>query len=172
MKYVGGDAFEEKGGAFLFMSQDCVRQISHNRLQREFIIVSTITSPNMSRFFAAGSSSESESSEEESLYSGSDAENRDSQEESSDEESDEVDEDSDSGSSIHGGANAFLKSEDEDSDSDEEEDRSRVAKSAKDKKFEELEGVVRLIENAEKIGDWTVISAGRTGSLSAGLADG
>ena len=33
-------------------------------------------------------------------------------------------------------------------------------KSARDKKFEELEGTIRLIENAEKIGDWTVISTG------------
>jgi translation initiation factor 3 subunit C len=117
----------------------------------------------MSRFFAAGSSSESESdSEEESLYSGSDAERRDGAKESSDEDSDEEDEGNDSGSSSEAeGISKFLRSDDEDSGSEEEEEKSTVVKSAKDKKFEELEGVVRLIENAEKIGDWTVISAGR-----------
>ena len=48
---------------------------------------------------------------------------------------------------------------DDDSDSDEEEEEgSKVLKSAKDKRFDELEGTIRSIENAEKINDWAVIS--------------
>ena len=47
------------------------------------------------------------------------------------------------------------------SQSDSDEDVAKVVKSAKDKRFEELEGTVKAIENGEKINDWHVISAGR-----------
>lgn len=105
-----------------------------------------------SRFFAGGSDSESSSSEEEELYS----EEEESQEEESEEDSDE-DEDSDDSSDDEGqGANRFLKGGVSDEDSDEDEG-AKVLKSAKDKRFEELEGTVRSIENAEKINDWAVI---------------
>jgi len=113
----------------------------------------------MSRFFAA-SSSESESSEEEELYSGEEAEKSEDETTSDSDDDDSDDSDSDSDSDGATGVNRFLKSEDEDSEDEEEEEKSTVVKSAKDKKFEELEGTVRLIENAQKIGDWTVISAG------------
>lgn len=105
-----------------------------------------------SRFFAASDSSSDESSEEE-LYS----DENESEEEMSDEESDE-DNDSDdsdeSGSAT--GADRFLRDAASDSESD-EEDGTKVVKSAKDKRFEELEATVRSIENAEKINDWAVI---------------
>jgi len=112
----------------------------------------------MSRFFAA-SSSESESSEEEELYSGEEAEKSEDESTSESEEDDSDDSDSDSEGGATG-VNRFLKSDDEEDSEDEEVEKSTVVKSAKDKKFEELEGTVRLIENAQKIGDWTVISAG------------
>ena len=53
-----------------------------------------------------------------------------------------------------------MKDEGEDSDESEDEDKVTVVKSAKDKRLEELESTVKLIENAEKIGDWAVISTG------------
>lgn len=110
-----------------------------------------------SRFFYGDDSSES-SSEEESLY-GSDAEEseKSEEEESSEEEDEGSDEDSSDEEGGKTGANRFLREASDDSESD-EEDRVTVVKSAKDKRFDEFEGVVRLIENAEKIQDWSVIS--------------
>jgi translation initiation factor 3 subunit C len=105
-----------------------------------------------SRFFAASDSdSSSEESSEEELYS----EQEDSNE-GSGSDSDDNDSDSDSDSEGGAGANKFLKEADSESDSD-EDDGQKVLKSAKDKRFEELEGTIRLIENAEKINDWAVI---------------
>ncbi|KAF2799984.1 eukaryotic translation initiation factor 3 subunit C [Melanomma pulvis-pyrius CBS 109.77] len=110
----------------------------------------------MSRFFTASDSSSEESSDEE-LYSGdevkSDAEDSD---ESSSEDSGD-DDDSDSSSGDETGANRFLRDATESSDS-EEEDVTKGAKSGKDKRFEELEKTIQLIDNAEKINDWAVIS--------------
>lgn len=108
-----------------------------------------------SRFFSRGDSdSESSSSEEEELYS----DEEKSQDEQSEDESDEEDseDDSDSDDDAAGGANRFLKGGTSDEESDEDEG-AKVLKSAKDKRFEELEGTIRLIENAEKINDWAVI---------------
>ncbi|KAK4494000.1 hypothetical protein PRZ48_015186 [Zasmidium cellare] len=111
----------------------------------------------MSRFFHGDSSSES-SSDEEELYSEEEQENEDSEEESSEEE-DEGDDD-DSSSDDEGGrtgASRFLReASDESEESDEE--KVTVVKSAKDKRFDELEGTIRLIENAEKISDWNAIN--------------
>ena len=138
------------------------------------------TTPDMSsRFFQASDSSSDSSSEEEELYSGEEpegekkkkkpeAQDSDDSEESSEEDEDEEDEDEDEDDSDEssedetaGGVNRFLKSDDEDESSEEEEDKVTVVKSAKDKKFEELEGTIRLMENAEKISDWVVISSGK-----------
>lgn len=138
-----------------------------SRLSVERKLLFHVTKYNMSRFFH-GSDSSSDSSEEEDLYTDEEEEKKDpkadeSSEDSSSEEEDEDDSDSDDSSDEEGGAkgvNRFLRSDDEEESSEEEEDKVTVVKSAKDKKFEELEGTVRLIENAEKIGDWTVISAG------------
>ncbi|KAL9096671.1 MAG: hypothetical protein Q9165_001159 [Trypethelium subeluteriae] len=115
----------------------------------------------MSRFFH-GSDSSSESSEEEELYSGDEEEEK--SEEESEEESDEEDDEDDEDESesdeagAKGGASRFMKDV-SDEDSTDEEDKATVVKSAKDKRLEELEGTVRLIENAEKINDWAVISS-------------
>ncbi|PGH02217.1 eukaryotic translation initiation factor 3 subunit C [Blastomyces parvus] len=117
----------------------------------------------MSRFFhGGGSDSDSSSSDEEELYSDhdesqqiSDDEEESSEEESSDESS------SDSDDHGEGGASKFFKQDagaDHDSDESDDEDRVTIVKSAKDKRLEELEQTMRLIDNAEKINDWAVIS--------------
>ncbi|KAJ5480859.1 Eukaryotic translation initiation factor 3 subunit C [Penicillium diatomitis] len=112
----------------------------------------------MSRFFyRGGSDSESSSSDEEDeLYE------RSEEEPSDDESSDQSDSGSDSDESddeatAKGGAAAFLK-DDSDSEEEEEEEKVTVVKSAKDKRLEGLEATIKLIENAEKINDWAVIS--------------
>ena len=118
----------------------------------------------MSRFFTAGdSSSESSSSDEEELYSEEETEQK-SEKASSDEEEEGSDEDESSSSDDEGGKSGVSKflrdaasSEGESSDSD----TPKIVKSAKDKRLEELEGVIKLIENAEKINDWSSISTGR-----------
>ncbi|KAI9719813.1 MAG: Translation initiation factor 3 subunit c [Candelaria pacifica] len=111
-----------------------------------------------SRFFhAADSSDESSSSDEEELYS-EDEEVAKQDEESSEEEEGSEEEESDSDAENEGGLNRFLKDQASEASSDDEE-KVTVVKSAKDKRLEELEGTVRLIENAEKINDWAVISS-------------
>lgn len=105
----------------------------------------------MSRFFAASDSDDSSSSDEE-LYSN----DEESEQEDSEMGSDDSD-DSDSDSGSETGANRFLKDVSSDESSD-DEDASRVLKSAKDKRFDELEAVVRQIENAQRIQDWAVIA--------------
>lgn len=107
----------------------------------------------MSRFFTASDSSSEESSEEE-LYS----EEEESEEESSEEESEE-DSDSDSDSGSETGANRFLRDASESEESD-DEDRVKSLKSAKDKRFDELEGTIKQMENALKINDWQVVNTG------------
>ncbi|KAK3073500.1 Translation initiation factor 3 subunit c [Teratosphaeriaceae sp. CCFEE 6253] len=113
----------------------------------------------MSRFFHGDSSSES-SSDEEELYSGGEAA-KENEESSSEESSDnENDDDSDSSDSDEGGktgASRFLREASDDSE-EEDEDKVTVVKSAKDKRFDELEGTIRLIENAQKISDWNAMN--------------
>ncbi|KAL1301682.1 hypothetical protein AAFC00_005897 [Neodothiora populina] len=114
----------------------------------------------MSRFFYGSDSSSEGSSDEEELYSEEEAEKSE-QESSSEESEDEDDDDEDSDSSDEEGgktgANRFLKEASDDSDS-EEEDKVTIVKSAKDKRFDELESIIKLIDNAIKISDWGVIS--------------
>ncbi|CAF9925933.1 MAG: Translation initiation factor 3 subunit c [Alectoria fallacina] len=105
----------------------------------------------MSRFFTQGdSSSESSSSDEEELYSEEEGEPK-SEEESSEEE--EASEDEASSSSDEGGKSGVSKflRDVASSDESEDEDKVTVVKSAKDKRLEELEGVVKVIDNASKI---------------------
>jgi translation initiation factor 3 subunit C len=110
-----------------------------------------------SRFFQASESSDSDSDEQE-LYTGSEDEAA-AEEESSDDFPSDSDEESSSEDEA-GGANRFLKAgADSDSDSDESDDGAKVVKSAKDKRFEEAEAVVKLIDNALRINDWAVVSA-------------
>ncbi|KAI9828953.1 MAG: Translation initiation factor 3 subunit c [Sarea resinae] len=114
----------------------------------------------MSRFFHAGDSSSESSSEDEELYSEEEEEAEQASEESSSEEEEGSDADG-SDSDAEGrptGAAMFLKDVSE-SEESEDEDKVTIVKSAKDKRLEELEGTIKLIENAEKINDWAVISA-------------
>ncbi|RAK96997.1 translation initiation factor eIF3 core subunit c [Aspergillus ibericus CBS 121593] len=111
----------------------------------------------MSRFFyGGGSDSDSSSSDEEEIYSDREEEEQSEEESSEEEESEEESssEDEDAGKT---GANRFIKNVSE-SEESEDEERVTVVKSAKDKRLEELENTVKLIENAEKINDWAVIS--------------
>ncbi|KZF22721.1 eukaryotic translation initiation factor 3 subunit EifCc [Xylona heveae TC161] len=109
----------------------------------------------MSRFFHAGdSSSESSSSDEEELYS--EEEEQSEEESSEEEEGSEVSSESESDDGRTGAAR-FMRDV-SDSEESEDEDKVTIVKSAKDKRLEELEGTVRLIDNAKKINDWAVIS--------------
>lgn len=116
----------------------------------------------MSRFFRGGEDSSSDSSsDEEELYS-EEEEQQDIEQNDSD-DSDDMDDSDDSDESSSddeaGGANRFLRDAASDSDSEEEEVRAKV-KSAKDKRLDELEASIKQIENGQKNGDWTLISAG------------
>ncbi|PLB40501.1 translation initiation factor eIF3 core subunit c [Aspergillus candidus] len=112
----------------------------------------------MSRFFyGGGSDSESSSSGEEDVYDHDEEEKSSDEEESSEEESSEEGEESDEEEAGKGGAGAFLRDVSE-SEESEDEEKVTVVKSAKDKRLEELESIIKLIENAEKINDWAVIS--------------
>ena len=114
----------------------------------------------MSRFFTQGdSSSESSSSDEEELYSDNEAEQKSEAEESEEEEASEEEESSSCDVRGKSGASKFLR-EAASSDESEDEDKTHVVKSAKDKRLEELEGVVKIIDNAVKINDWSTIATG------------
>lgn len=88
----------------------------------------------------------------------------DSDSDSDDDDDDEDDSDDDSDDDNKGktaakpGMSRFMRGADE-SDSDEDEVK-KVIKSAKDKRFEEVEGIIKNIENAQRIGDWVAISKG------------
>lgn len=118
----------------------------------------------MSRFFTAGdSSSESSSSDEEELYS--DDETTQKLEDESDDDDEATDDDDSSSSASDGqgksGVAKFLRDQ-VSSDESEDEDKVTVVMSAKDKRLEELEAIVRSIDNAQKINDWSSISTGKT----------
>ncbi|RDW89361.1 eukaryotic translation initiation factor 3 subunit C [Coleophoma cylindrospora] len=116
----------------------------------------------MSRFFHGDSSSESSSSDEEELYS--EEEEEAEQEASSEEDSDDDENDSDEDSSDDedgvkkSGANRFMRDADSESEGSSDEERAKVVKSAKDKRFEEIEATIKAIENGQKINDWGSIS--------------
>lgn len=118
----------------------------------------------MSRFFyRGGSDSESSSSdEEEDVYKRSEAEEESDEESSDQSESGSEESESDDEAIAKGGAAAFLKDESESEEEEEEEEKVTVVKSAKDKRLEGLENTIKLIENAEKINDWAVISTGES----------
>lgn len=117
----------------------------------------------MSRFFTAGdSSSESSSEDEEELYSDDETAQNPAEESSSEEEEEEEEEDVSSSSDEGGktGQSKFLRDA-VSSDESEDEDKVTIVKSAKDKRLEELEAVVRVIQNALKINDWSSIATGK-----------
>ncbi|CAF9936354.1 Translation initiation factor 3 subunit c [Imshaugia aleurites] len=112
----------------------------------------------MSRFFTQGdSSSESSSSDEEELYSEEEGVQKSEEESSEEEEASEEEASSSSDEGGKSGVSKFLRDV-ASSDESEDEDKVTVVKSAKDKRLEELEGVVKVIDNASKIGDWSTIS--------------
>lgn len=119
----------------------------------------------MSRFFrGAGDSSSESSSDEEELYGDEQDLNQNGSDDVDDsDDSDDMDGsdmDSDSDDSDDGkGVNRFLKDASSDSEDSDDDVRAKV-KSAKDKRLDELEASIKLIENGQKNGDWTLISAG------------
>ncbi|KAK6501063.1 Translation initiation factor 3 subunit c [Arthrobotrys musiformis] len=130
-----------------------------------------------SRFFQGGlSDSESSSSEEdyseeeeEELEEGPEAQGgSDDSESTEDDDDDDSDSDSDddedddeledgNAAESQNKKNIFTRDVVDEEDSDEDGLR-RIVKNKKDKRFEEIETSIRLIENAEKINDWFVIS--------------
>ncbi|KAH8162527.1 hypothetical protein CIB48_g5726 [Xylaria polymorpha] len=119
----------------------------------------------MSRFFRTGDDSSSESSsDEEELYSEEEEEKK-GVEESEEEESEEEDEDEDGSdeesSDEEGvkktGASRFLRGDSSESE-DSDEDQPKTVKSARDKRFAELEATIDAIEKKQKINDWGAVS--------------
>ena len=125
-----------------------------------------------SRFFRAISDSESESSsEEEELLSDEEeqaqqkpkggkkpADSDDESEESDEESSEEEESDEGEAQPARKPMSRFMR--DVDSESESEEETPKIIKSAKDKRLDEFEAVVRNIGNAERIEDWVTISKG------------
>ncbi|RDA93768.1 hypothetical protein CP533_0275 [Ophiocordyceps camponoti-saundersi (nom. inval.)] len=118
----------------------------------------------MSKFFHGDDSSSDSLSDEEELYSGEEEEDQAAEKGDSDSDSDEDASDNDSDSSSDDdaggrqGASKFLKDFDSESEDSDVEVRAKV-KSAKDKRLDELEASVKQIENGQKNGDWTLMSA-------------
>lgn len=120
----------------------------------------------MSRFFRSGDDSSTESSsDEEDLYS--EEEEEDEQEQSEDEGSgegeDSESESSDSDDDKKKEAKGFSAGW-SDSDQSDTEPTAKV-RSAKDKRQDELEAIITLINNAEKINDWNTISTGKSSAM-------
>lgn len=115
----------------------------------------------MSRFFRSGDDSSTESSsDEEDLYSEEEEEEQEqSEEEGSGEGDDSESESSDSDDDKKKEAKGFSAGW-SDSDQSDTEPTAKV-RSAKDKRQDELEAIITLINNAEKINDWNTISTGK-----------
>ncbi|KAH6664379.1 eukaryotic translation initiation factor 3 [Plectosphaerella plurivora] len=122
----------------------------------------------MSKFFRGGDDSSTDSSsDEEELYSEEEKEQNekqqvrdsdDSDEDDSDEDEDDSSDDSSDDEGAQKGANRFLRDVSSDSEDSDQDERVKV-KSAKDKRHEEVEATIKLIENGEKNGDWATISS-------------
>ncbi|SPQ26074.1 53742046-5c2b-46db-a4a5-0b7fb38e1558 [Thermothielavioides terrestris] len=116
----------------------------------------------MSRFFRGGDDSSTESSsDEEELYSTSEEEEEEEQEEqeSSEEEEEEEEESSDdeAGAQKKGLSRFLVDQASSESEESDVEGTTKV-KSAKDKRFEELEATITAIQNGQKINDWGSIA--------------
>ena len=122
----------------------------------------------MSRFFRGGNDSTSESSsDEEELYS--DQEEGEGDREGEDDSDAAEDSDEEAKSDASGedgagtkkkvGADAFLIDSLSESEESDEEGTTKV-KSAKDKRFDELDAIITAITNGKKINDWGSISTG------------
>ncbi|KAK3340043.1 eukaryotic translation initiation factor 3 subunit C [Neurospora tetraspora] len=124
----------------------------------------------MSRFFRGGDDSSTDSSsEEEEVYTSEEEEEKvqaedesSSEEESDEEESDEESSSDEEEGAKKKGASRFLQSDDEESEEEEDEQSDDEAttkvKSAKDKRFDELESTISQIQNGQKINDWSLIA--------------
>jgi translation initiation factor 3 subunit C len=119
-----------------------------------------------SRFFKAADSSDSEESEHD-LYSddeeeeGQEKEGDDSEEDSDDDNDDDESSSSDSDAGVTGAAR-FLKptgGADSGSDSDSEDEKDVILKSARDKRFDEAEAVVKSLEHFVRIDDWANVNS-------------
>lgn len=132
----------------------------------------------MSRFFRSGDDSSTESSsDEEELYTTSeeeeeeeDQEEQESEEESEEEESEEESSDDDVGPKKKGLSRFLVDQADSDEDDSDAEGTTKV-KSAKDKRFEELEATITAIQNSQKINDWGTIANGRCLGLAGMLRE-
>jgi translation initiation factor 3 subunit C len=120
----------------------------------------------MSRFFRGGDDSSSESSsDEEELYSGEEEEEQksdvedSSEEEDEDEEQESDEESTDDEGAAKKGANRFMVSDDESESDESDAEETHKVKSAKDKRFDELEATINSITNGQKNGDWSLISS-------------
>ena len=119
----------------------------------------------MSRFFRGGDDSSSDSSsDEEELYSEEEEEEKsekaaDEDESEEDEDEEEAEESSDDEGAQKKGASRFMVDVSSESEESDVEATTKV-KSAKDKRFEELEATITAITNGKKNGDWSLISAG------------
>jgi translation initiation factor 3 subunit C len=118
----------------------------------------------MSRFFRGGDDSSSESStDEEELYSTSEEEEEEEQEEqeSSEEEDEEEEESSeDEAGPQKKGLSRFLVDQAESETEESDLEGATKVKSAKDKRFDELEATITAIQNGQKINDWGSIANG------------
>jgi hypothetical protein len=124
----------------------------------------------MSRFFRGGDDSSSESSsDEEELYSTSEEEEEEDKEEqeSSEEDDEEESSDEEEGPKKTGLSRFLVDQAESESDESEEEGATKV-KSAKDKRFDELEATITTIQNRQKIDDWGSIANGMLSALVAG----
>ncbi|MCJ1410785.1 Translation initiation factor 3 subunit c [Ptychographa xylographoides] len=112
-----------------------------------------------SRFFtAAGDSSSESSSDEEELYSEEETAQKSEEEPSEEEESEDDEESSSDEEGGKTGISKFLKNAELSDGDSSDSDTPKVVKSAKNKRLEELDGVIKLIDNAIKINDWSSIS--------------
>ncbi|KAK4106955.1 hypothetical protein N658DRAFT_555704 [Parathielavia hyrcaniae] len=113
----------------------------------------------MSRFFRAGDDSSSESStDEEELYSASEEEEEQEEQESSEEEEEEEESSDDEAGPAKKGLSRFLVDQAESESEESEEEGTTKVKSAKDKRFDELEATITAIQNGQKINDWGSIA--------------
>jgi translation initiation factor 3 subunit C len=117
----------------------------------------------MSRFFRGGDDSSSESStDEEELYSTSEEEEEEEQEQESSEEEEEEEEESseDEAGPQKKGLSRFLVDQAESESEESDLEGATKVKSAKDKRFDELEATITAIQNGQKINDWGSIANG------------
>ncbi|KAK4138145.1 hypothetical protein BT67DRAFT_452872 [Trichocladium antarcticum] len=113
----------------------------------------------MSRFFHGGGDSSSESSsDEEELYSTSDEEEQAEEQESSEEGEKEDSSDDEAGPAKKGLSRFLLDQASSESEGESDVEATAKVKSAKDKRFDELDATITIIQNGQKINDWGSIA--------------